>query len=92
MVGYVLTLYDYDEEVYDIWHMMIDKNFQGKGYGKEALKQVFDYISSKPFGPSRTVVLTCNPGNEVAMHLYHQIGFTETGRSDGDEVELQIGL
>lgn len=34
MVGYVMVIYDYDEEAYNIWHMMIDSAFQGNGYGK----------------------------------------------------------
>lgn len=31
MVGYVMVIYDYDEEVYNIWHMMIDRAFQKRG-------------------------------------------------------------
>ena len=92
MVGYVMVLYDYDEEVYNIWHMMIDCAFQGNGYGKSALQEVLKYITSKPFGNSKTVLMTCNPQNEVAYRLYRQIGFTETGNSDEDEVELGITL
>ena len=46
--------------------MMIDSAFQGKGYGKAALQEVLKYIASKPFGSSGTVLLTCNPQNEVA--------------------------
>lgn len=91
MVGYVMVIYDYDEEVYNIWHMMIDKDFQGKGYGKTALQKLLSYISSKPFGKSQTVLITCNPENQVAYNLYRQIGFIETGRSD-DELELGINL
>lgn len=92
MVGYVMVLYDYDEEVYNIWHMMIDCAFQRNGYGKSALLEVLKYIASKPFGNSKTVLMTCNPQNEVAYRLYRQIGFTETGNSDEDEVELGITL
>lgn len=92
MVGYVMVIYDYDEDVYNIWHMMIDKDFQGNGYGKEALQGVLRYISSKPFGQSKTVLLTCNPENKIAYSLYRQIGFIETGRSDDDELELGITL
>lgn len=92
MVGYVMVIYDYDEETYNIWHMMIDSAFQGKGYGKAALQEVLKYIASKPFGSSGTVLLTCNPQNEVACRLYRQIGFAETGRSDDDEVELGLTL
>ena len=32
MVGYVMVIYDYDIPEYDIWHMMIDRDFQGRGY------------------------------------------------------------
>ncbi|MCR1842606.1 GNAT family N-acetyltransferase [Murimonas intestini] len=92
MVGYVMVIYDYDEEVYNIWHMMIDKEFQGNGYGKGALKEVLRYISSKPFGQSQTVFITCNPENTIAYGLYRQLGFMETGRSDDDELELGITL
>ena len=92
MVGYVMVIYDYDEEVYNIWHMMIDCAFQGNGYGKSALQEVLKYIASKPFGNSKTVLMTCNPQNEVAYRLYRQIGFAETGNSDENEVELGITL
>ena len=92
MVGYVMVIYDYDEEVYNIWHMMIDSAFQGKGYGKRALQEVLKYIATKPFGNSRTVLITCNPHNEAAYRLYRRIGFTETGRRDDDELELGMNL
>ena len=87
-----MVIYDYDEEVYNIWHMMIDRAVQGKGYGKGALLEVLKYIASKPFGSSKTVLITCNPQNEAAYRLYRQIGFTETGKSDDDELELGITL
>ena len=46
MVGYVMVIYDYDEEVDTIWHMMIDTDFQGNGYGKGALKDRIHYLQS----------------------------------------------
>ena len=78
MVGYVMVIYDYDEEVYNIWHMMIDRAFQKRGYGTSALQEVLKYIASKPFGSSKTILITCNPQNEVAYRLYRKLGFTET--------------
>ena len=92
MVGYVMVIYDYDEEVYNIWHMMIDRAFQKRGYGTSALQEVLKYIASKPFGSSKTILITCNPQNEVAYRLYRKLGFTETGRSDDDEIELVMTL
>ena len=48
MAGYVMVIYDYDEEAYNIWHMMIDASKQGEGYGSTALKQVMEYIFYRP--------------------------------------------
>ena len=88
MVGYVMVIYDYDIPEYDIWHMMIDASKQGEGYGSAALKQVMEYIQTKPFGDSNKVTLTCNKDNPKALKLYHRAGFVETGVEDGDEVVL----
>ena len=92
MVGYVMVIYDYDEAAYNIWHMMIDRGEQGKGYGKAALQKVLEYIRTKPFGDSAHVLLTCNPENRIAYRLYRSLGFTESGRRDEDEVELELDL
>ncbi len=92
MVGYVMVIYDYDIQEYDIWHMMIDTDDQGKCYGSAALRKVIDYIRSKPFGDSNRVTLTCNKDNTAALQLYHQAGFTETGSEDDDELELSMSL
>ena len=88
MVGYLMVIYDDEEKTYNLWHMMIDEQYQRKGYGKRALEHALAYIGTKPFGPSDTVLLTCNPQNQAAWGLYAQLGFTETGRSDEDETEL----
>jgi len=82
MVGYVMVIYDYDIPEYDIWHMMIDRHYQGRGYGKQALNACLEYIAKKPFGTSGRVALTCNKDNSVAMRLYSSLGF-EAHRSRG---------
>ncbi|MDO5133587.1 MAG: GNAT family N-acetyltransferase [Eubacteriales bacterium] len=90
MVGYVMVIYDYDVPEYDIWHMMIDESMQGRGYGREALDRVLEYIRTKPFGDSGRVALTCNKGNSAARKLYESKGFSATGIEDEDEVELVL--
>lgn len=92
VVGYLMVIYDYDEETYNIWHLMIDAQYQGKGYGKAAMERSIDYIRTKPFGNSDQILLTVNPNNIIACRLYQALGFAETGRSDGDEVELGLTL
>lgn len=92
MVGYVMVIYDYDLEEYNIWHMMIDEKYQCKGYGRAAMEQCLTYIAQKPFGASNRVVLTCNRENPNAIGLYKKLGFSETGNEDGEEVELSLLL
>ena len=88
MIGYVMVIYDYDVSEYDIWHMMIDESMQGQGYGNEALKQVIEFIKTKPFGDSERVALTCNKNNVIARKLYEREGFSATGIEDEDEIEM----
>ena len=88
MVGYVMVIYDYDVPEYDIWHMMIDKDEQGLGYGSEALDQIIKYIMTKPFGDSDRVALTGNKKNPAARKLYEGKGFSASGNEDEDEIEL----
>ena len=90
MVGYVMVIYDYDVPEYDIWHMMIDEAEQGRGYGREALDRVIEYIMTKPFGDSNRIALTCNRKNAVARKLYENRGFTATGNADEDGIELAM--
>ena len=92
MVGYVMVIYDYDIPEYDIWHMMIDREEQGRGYGSEALDRVLEYIRTKPFGDSDRVALTCSKHNTAARKLYESKGFRATGTEDGDEEEFVLSV
>ena len=91
MVGYGMVIYDYDEEEYDLWHVMIDAEHQGNGYGRAAVGLFLDYIRQKPFGDSNLVKLTCHKENFPALHLYESYGFTPTGAEDEDgEIEMAL--
>ena len=90
IVGYVMVIYDYDEETYNIWHMMIDEKYQNNGYGTRALELCIDYIKSKPFGKSNDIILTCNMENSPAIHIYKKLGFKDTGDIDGDEIIMKL--
>lgn len=92
MVGYVMVIYDQDVPEYDIWHMMIDKEEQGRGYGSKALDEVLEYIRTKPFGDSNRIALTCNKNQPIARRVYEKKGFRATGNEDGDELELALTL
>jgi len=89
IVGYVMVIYDYDEETYNIWHLMIDEKYQGKGYGTKAVKLCIDYIKSRPFGKSNDIILTCSIENSHGMHIYEKLGFIDTNQRD-DEFIMKL--
>lgn len=66
MVGYVMVIYDYDEETYNIWHMMIDSAFQGKGYGQGHLAGGSQLHCRKAFWKLQHRSADLHPQNEVA--------------------------
>lgn len=37
---------------YNLWRLMIDERYQGKGYGKAAMKRILEFIADKPCGPA----------------------------------------
>lgn len=92
IVGYVMVIYDDEEETYNIWHLMVDRRQQGKGYGKAAMGACLDYIRQKPFGASGAILLTCHKDNSIALRLYEQLGFVPTGNGEEDELELALSL
>ena len=87
-------LHSYTEMMQEARHAatmrMIDQAEQGRGYGREALDKVIEYIMTKPFGDSDRVALTCNKRNCAARKLYENRGFSVTGSEDEDEIELAM--
>ena len=75
MVGFVL--YDYDD-TFPGWSMsrfMIGKQFQGKGYGKQAVLAFLDYFKGKH--DADRLYISVSLDNTVARNLYSSIGFVE---------------
>jgi ribosomal protein S18 acetylase RimI-like enzyme len=84
----LLLVKDMDEEpaCYDLQQFMIDRRYQGKGYGKAAMRLILDFIATQPCGPAELCWLSYGPENTAAKALYAAFGFRETGEWDGDEV------
>ncbi|MGE8205721.1 GNAT family N-acetyltransferase [Heyndrickxia sp. NPDC080065] len=100
MVGFILMYYDNadeneygDENCYGVLRFMIDKRYQGRGYGKTALEKALEYIKTFPQGEASAVYIAYEPTNLVAKKLYSSFGFEETGKlNDSDEVIVKLNL
>ena len=71
---------------------MIDKRYQKKGYGREAIKLSLDFIKTFPCGKAEYCWLSYEPENQVAKKLYESFGFEETGDMDGEEIIAKLKL
>lgn len=74
IIGVAAFLLDDDNDM-NLLKYMIDSNFQGKGFGKEALKELIKL--QKSFTPKNEVWLSVHPDNKTAISLYKRIGFTQ---------------
>ena len=101
-VGFLMIGYDVDDSwedapeiakgSYNLWRLMIDKKYQGMGFGKEAMRLSLDFIRTFPCGEATTCWLSYEPENETARRLYRSFGFEETGEMDGEEVIAALSL
>lgn len=102
LVGFVMIGYDTDDYWYDapeiaqnnynIWRLMIDKHYQHKGYGKEAIKLALNFIRTMPCGKANYCWLSYKPDNIIAKKLYSSFGFAETSEMNGEELVTILTL
>lgn len=85
MIGFASYILDEEGDM-NLYKFMIDKNYQNKGYGKQALSLVMDIIKSE--AKKKEVWLSLHPQNTTAIHLYCNYGFTKTitGLEADDEI------
>jgi diamine N-acetyltransferase len=95
MVGFVM--YGPDAEyapgeqgAYAFVRLMIDRRYQGQGYGRAAIAAVIETIREVP--ESRVLYTSYVPENTHAGHLYAAMGFQDTGRLLDGEIILALPL
>jgi diamine N-acetyltransferase len=101
-VGFLMIGFDVDEYwedypgiavgSYNIWRLMIDRRYQGREYGKAAMKLALDFIRTYPCGEAEKCWLSYDPENYAAERLYSSFGFEPNGEKDGDEIIAVLEL
>lgn len=71
---------------YSLWRLMIDKNYQGRGLGRQTLDAAIALIRTFPFGEAKKVWLSYEPENTRARDMYRKYGFVENGDMCGNEI------
>ena len=75
---------------------MIDKKYQGRGYGRKAMELALEFIRTWPSGKKKHCWLSYEPENKLARELYASFGFIEqpqyfTGKP-GEEMPALLEL
>ena len=84
-VGFVMLSDDDEKPRYYLWRFMIDARYQRKGIGRAAMGLVHDYVRTRPNGDR--VYLSYVPADGGPGPFYHSLGYQDTGRQHGDELE-----
>ncbi|UII57525.1 GNAT family N-acetyltransferase [Cytobacillus spongiae] len=90
MVGFLMYGQDPEDEQYWLIRLMVDESYQGKGYGREASKELITLLRTKPDITSLKVSYT--PDNVGAEALYLSLGFEKTGEVLDDETVALLTL
>ncbi len=83
LVGLALVK-DMDEEpaCYDLQQFMIDRRYQGRGFGTGALRLILAGLAEERKYPCAEVCV--NKNDAAALRVYEKAGFTDTGYIDPD--------
>ena len=101
-IGFVMIGYngyedgdpEFMKDNYFIWRLMIDKRYQGRGYGRQAFQLAMDFVRTLPNGPAELCWLSYEPENEAAKKLYASFGFVEVPEHyvEGEEMPAILKL
>ncbi|WP_339170436.1 GNAT family N-acetyltransferase [Paenibacillus sp. FSL R5-0341] len=76
------------EDNYWLLALMVDTKYQGRGYGKESLRQLIDLM--KESLKCKRIMIGHRPENGIAGNLYESLGFHRVSEEliDGEVVRL----
>ncbi|MGM0835663.1 MAG: GNAT family N-acetyltransferase [Bacillota bacterium] len=92
MIGFAMYGIDSDDGNYWIYRLMVDKAYQGRGVGKQALVKILEDIKADNIGNIPCVILGFNPENKMAKHVYEKVGFVETEMAPWGEQLAKLEL
>lgn len=87
LVGFIMFGYYESKKQYTLWKFLIDKQYQNKGYGRDALNQGIAYLKEKC--SVKEIFTGVSLGNHQAKHLYKSVCFAETGIVEDNMEEMR---
>lgn len=75
---------------YFLWRLMIAEPFHGRGYGRQAIQRLVEYIRTRPHATE--LLVSCGQGEGSPQGFYESLGFNLTGEKLENEVVLRLPL
>ena len=88
--GFLLLSERRDVPRYYLWRFMVDHRFQRRGIGRTAMELLIDYVRTLPRATEMFVSYVPAPGGP--RDFYAKLGFVDTGREHGGELEMRLEL
>lgn len=82
--------FDHPKQQAFIQRLMVDENYQGKGYGRFGMEKMLELFRADD--RIREIGISYEPENEAARKLYASLGFQETGEIAYGEVVAVLRL
>ncbi|MGD8406358.1 MAG: GNAT family N-acetyltransferase [Anaerolineales bacterium] len=89
VIGFMMWAVDTDDGSCWLGGILIDKNHQRKGYGRQAIQTAITTLAEEH--GYRQFALSYSPNNP-AKHLYHKLGFKETDEWEDNEIVARLSL
>lgn len=91
-VGFLMYALNYSHPTHQafIQRLMVDENFQGRGYGRFGMKWMLELFRADE--RIEAVAISYEPGNDVARKLYASFGFEETEKIVDGETEATLKI
>lgn len=88
-VGFVMLYLEPGQPPY-LWRLMIDRQYQGKGFGAEVVRSISRQLAAQGH---EALSVSCVEGEHSPVAFYAGLGFQETGRRNEEgEVVLSLSL
>ncbi len=89
-VGFMMIVDDDTTPEYFLWRFMIAEPHQGRGYGRQAIQRLVEYVKTRP--NATELLVSCGEGEGSPKEFYLKQGFTPTGEVEDDETVLRMML
>ncbi|HEM6398625.1 TPA: GNAT family N-acetyltransferase [Streptococcus suis] len=88
VVGFVLLFIQEDKSYY-VWRLLIDKEYQNRGHGKEVIRYILSL--AKEDSSCQKVSVNYVIGNHKMRYILEKLGFQSVGL-EGQEIKMEISI